>query len=62
MFRSDYAQFLLTVHDEEVVASRKDKTTEVTKEVVDTMTEQYATMRIPLNSDAEVGPNFGELK
>ncbi len=62
LFRSDYAQFLLTVHDEEVVASRKDKTTEVTKEVVDTMTEQYATMRIPLNSDAEVGPNFGELK
>lgn len=53
------ARFLMPVHDEVVVTAHRDDLIPLLKELHPCMVQQYATMKIPLESSISIGPTFG---
>jgi DNA polymerase I-like protein with 3'-5' exonuclease and polymerase domains/5'-3' exonuclease len=53
------AKFYAPIHDEVVFSCHRDDLIAVLKEVHPCMIQQYATMKIPLESSISIGPTFG---
>jgi DNA polymerase-1 len=53
------AVFYAPIHDEVVFSCHRDDLVQVLKEVHPCMIQQYATMKIPLESSISFGPTFG---
>lgn len=55
-------RFIAPIHDEVCVSVHKDQVAEVAALIHEAMTQQYADMYVPLESEIAIGLNLGDLK